>query len=139
VFQRVAEITRERFTLGPQVAAHFPQPTTESLAELIDAGSFSGQVVRWDFGDLAGSDVDVEDLLGETFGRGGFDRMPRRGQEQQVAITIDLLTGVLGGKRTIAIRRQDGTTQSLKVPIPAGARDGGRGRLKAQGVPSRSG
>jgi len=98
-----------------------------------------GGGAQWDFGNFAGSDVDMEDLLGGMFGRGGYERMPRRGADQQVGIAIDFLTAVLGGERTITIRRPDGTTQTLKVPLPAGAKDGGKVRLKGQGMPSRSG
>jgi DnaJ-class molecular chaperone len=103
-------------------------------------GGPRGGGVQWDFGDFAGGDVDMEDLLGGMFGRGGFQqRMPRKGQDQQVGISIDFMTAVLGGERTITIRRPDGTTQTLKVPIPAGAKHEGKVRLKGQGMPSRSG
>ncbi len=96
--------------------------------------------VQWDFGDFGGSDVDMEDLLGGMFGRGGgFERRPRRGVDQQVGITIDFMTAVLGGERAITIRRPDGAAQTLTVPIPAGAKEGGKVRLKGQGMPSRSG
>ncbi|HHO54666.1 MAG TPA: hypothetical protein ENK18_28265 [Deltaproteobacteria bacterium] len=83
-------------------------------------------------------EVDFEDLLGSFFG-GGFERGPRRGSDQQLELTIDLLTTVRGGERSITIRRPDGRRETLNVPIPAGASDGGKVRLKGQGLPPRGG
>ncbi|MCB9696104.1 MAG: DnaJ domain-containing protein [Alphaproteobacteria bacterium] len=82
--------------------------------------------------------VDVEDLLGSLFGGGGGGR-GRRGQDQQVEIRVDFMTTVLGGERQVSLRRPDGTTEPVRVPIPAGARDGGKVRLKGQGLPPRGG
>jgi DnaJ-class molecular chaperone len=52
---------------------------------------------------------------------------------------VDFMTTVLGGERVITVRRPDGTTERLTVPIPAGARDGGKVRLRGQGLPPRGG
>jgi DnaJ-class molecular chaperone len=102
-----------------------------------------GGGVQWDFGGggNGGVDVDMEDLLGSMFGGGGmgFDRRPRKGQDQQIAVSIDLLTAIRGGERHLTLQRPDGTTDSIRVPIPAGAKDGGKVRLKGQGGASRTG
>lgn len=85
-----------------------------------------------------GAGVDVDDLLGGLYG-GGFSSRPRRGSDQQVQLSIPLLDAVRGAEREISVRRPDGTLDRLKVPVPAGARDGGRVRLKGQGLPPRGG
>jgi curved DNA-binding protein len=90
--------------------------------------------------------IDMEDLLSSLFGGGmgqtgpaGYDRRPGRGADQQIELTVDFMSTVLGGERVIALRRPDGTTERLRVPIPAGARDGGKVRLRGQGLPPRGG
>jgi curved DNA-binding protein len=90
-----------------------------------------------------GGGIDMEDLLGSLFGGGmgsgpGFDR-GRRGVDQKMELTVDFMTTVLGGERVIAIRRPDGSTDRLRVPIPAGAREEGKVRLRGQGLPPRGG
>jgi DnaJ-class molecular chaperone len=95
----------------------------------------------WDFGGgNGGAEVDMEDLLGSMFGGGGagFDRRPRKGPDQQIAIGIDLLTAIRGGERQFTLQRPDGSTEAIRLPIPAGAKDGGKVRLKGQGAPSRT-
>jgi len=82
--------------------------------------------------------VDMEDLLGSMFGGGG-PRRPRKGADQKTEIQVDFMTTVLGGEQEIQIRRPDGRLESMVVPIPAGAKDGGRVRLKGQGLPPRGG
>jgi DnaJ-class molecular chaperone len=86
--------------------------------------------------------VDIEDLLGSLFG-GGASAGPygrvSRGRDQQLELTVDFLTTVRGGERVIAVRRPDGRSEQLRVPIPAGARDGGKVRLRGQGLPPRGG
>jgi len=84
--------------------------------------------------------VDMDDFLGSIFGGGGrTHRGPRRGADQTLDLTVDFLTAVRGADRSVTIRRQDGGTETLKVPIPAGADDGGKVRLKGQGMPPRGG
>lgn len=85
-----------------------------------------------------GGGVNVDDLLGSLFGSGGRAG-PRRGRDQTLQIGVDLLTVVRGGKRSVSVRRPDGRTETLDVPIPAGARDGGKVRLRGQGLPPRGG
>ncbi|MEN0064359.1 MAG: DnaJ C-terminal domain-containing protein [Myxococcota bacterium] len=90
-----------------------------------------------------GSPIDLDDLLGSIFGGGGmgggFDRSPRRGADQQIDIQVDFMLTVKGGDRPVLVRRPDGEVQTLTVPIPAGAKDGGKVRLKGQGLPPRGG
>jgi DnaJ-class molecular chaperone len=84
-------------------------------------------------------------LLSSLFGggapgqRAGGFQGPRKGQDQQVELTIDFLTAVRGGDQRFTLRRADGTTESVTVPVPAGAKSGGRIRLKGQGLPPRGG
>lgn len=87
-----------------------------------------------------GGGVDIDDLLGNLFGTGfsGGPR-PRRGADQQTELEVDFLTTVLGGEVPVTIRRPDGSIETLRVPIPAGAKHGGRVRLKGQGLPPRGG
>jgi curved DNA-binding protein len=83
--------------------------------------------------------IDMEDLLGSMFGGGAYERAPRRGVDQSIELTVDFMATVLGGERVISVRRPDGTTERLRVPIPPGARDGGKVRLRGQGLPPRGG
>lgn len=82
--------------------------------------------------------IDIEELLGSMF-RGGGGPVPRRGVDQQIELTVEFMTSVLGGERIISIRRPDGSIDRLTVPIPAGARDEGKVRLRGQGLPPRGG
>ena len=83
--------------------------------------------------------MDVDDLLSSIFSSGNYERGPRRGADQQLDLTVDFLMTVLGGERSITIRRPDGRSETLSVPIPAGANNGGKVRLKGQGLPPRGG
>ncbi|MBA2319771.1 MAG: DnaJ domain-containing protein [Deltaproteobacteria bacterium] len=87
--------------------------------------------------------VDMEDLLGSLFGNGfgSFDRgkTQRKGADQQAEITIDFLSTVIGADHELRLRRADGGIETLKVHIPAGAKDGGRLRLRGHGLPPRGG
>ncbi|MEQ1569712.1 MAG: DnaJ C-terminal domain-containing protein [Myxococcota bacterium] len=85
--------------------------------------------------------VDIEELLGNLFGGGGggFGRVPSRGRDQQIELTVDFMTTVLGGERVISLRRPTGNAEQLRVPIPAGAKDGGKVRMRGQGLPPRGG
>jgi DnaJ-class molecular chaperone len=86
-----------------------------------------------------GGGIDMEDLLGSMFGGGAYERAARRGVDQQIELTVDFMATVLGGERVLGVRRPDGTTERLRVPVPAGARDGGKVRLRGQGLPPRGG
>lgn len=88
-----------------------------------------------------GEGVDMEDLLGSLFGSGaerGAAR-PRRGADQHAELALDFLTTVTGGEVDLRLRKPDGTLEALKVRIPAGAKDGGKLKLKGHGLPARGG
>jgi curved DNA-binding protein len=105
-----------------------------------DANAARGFRGRGGSAGFDGGAVDVDDLLGSLFGAGGgFERGPRRGADQQLDLAVDFLTSVLGGERVVSLRRSDGTSETVRIPIPAGAKDGGRVRLKGHGLPPRGG
>ena len=90
--------------------------------------------------------VDLDDILGDVFGRGGgrargfgaggpFNAQPRRGQDVRARLDIDLEEAVRGGKKRISF--SDG--RAIDVNIPAGAAEGQVLRLKGQGAPGRAG
>lgn len=91
--------------------------------------------------DFGGGGVDMEDMLGSLFGAGlgGGAARQRRGADRQAELSLDFLTAVLGAERELQLRRADGGVESIKVRIPAGARDGGRLKLKGHGLPPRGG
>jgi DnaJ-class molecular chaperone len=81
--------------------------------------------------------VDLNDILGEVFGRGrGFGGgSERRGSDVRAELEIDLEDAVQGAKRRISF--SDGRV--IDVNIPKGAADGQVLRLKGQGAPGRAG
>jgi DnaJ-class molecular chaperone len=91
--------------------------------------------------------VDLNDILGEFFGRqggagagaggprgfaGGFER---KGSDVRARLEIDLEDAIRGGKKRISF--SDGRV--IDVNIPKGAADGQVLRLKGQGSPGRAG
>jgi curved DNA-binding protein len=103
-----------------------------NAAQGFGGGGFGG--AGFDFG----GGVDVDDLLGSLFGSRASGR-PRRGPDQTLDLSVSFMDAVLGARRTMALRRPDGRVDNIEVPIPAGATDGGRVRLKGQGLPPRGG
>ena len=87
--------------------------------------------------------VDLNDILGEMFGRsggpgrnpGGFGGFSTKGQDVRARIDIDLEDAIRGTKKRIAF--SDGRT--IDVSIPKGAEEGQTLRLKGQGSPGRAG
>jgi curved DNA-binding protein len=82
-----------------------------------------------------GGNGNVDDLLSSLFGAGGLGGRPRRGSDQQTEVTIDFLTAVRGGKRSVKLQKPDGTVEPITIPVPPGAKDGGRVRLRGLGLP----
>ncbi len=77
------------------------------------------------FQDLFGGDV------GDIFG-GARARSRRRDVVSDV--TIDFMDAVRGTETELAIQTPGGEARTVKVRIPAGVRDGGRIRLRGQGL-----
>ncbi|MDP3175690.1 MAG: J domain-containing protein [Phenylobacterium sp.] len=89
--------------------------------------------------------VDLGDILGEMFNRGGaprggggagggFGGFSQRGADVRAKLEIDLEEAIAGGKKRIAF--SDGRT--IDVTIPKGAQEGQTLRLKGQGAPGRT-
>jgi DnaJ-class molecular chaperone len=82
--------------------------------------------------------VDLNEILGEMFGRGGArggGGFPSRGSDVRARMEINLEDAIRGGKTRIGF--SDGRT--IDVTIPKGAVDGQVLRLRGQGAPGRSG
>lgn len=87
--------------------------------------------------DFGGGDAD--DLLSSLFGGGAGRRGPRKGRDQRATFTLDFMDAVLGGEKEITVPRPGSPSDSLKVRIPAGVKDGGRLKLKGRGLPPPGG
>lgn len=87
--------------------------------------------------------VDLNDILGDVFGRGGgargfsggFGGFERRGADVRAQLDVDLEEALQGGKKRISF--SDGRV--VDVNIPKGASDGQVLRLKGQGHAGRAG
>lgn len=85
--------------------------------------------------------VDLNDILGDVFGRGGGQRgfggggFQTRGADVRAELDIDLEDAINGAKKRISF--SDGRV--IDVNIPKGAADGQVLRLKGQGAPGRAG
>jgi DnaJ-class molecular chaperone len=86
--------------------------------------------------------VDLNDILGDVFGRGGGQRgfgggggFQTRGSDVRAELDIDLEDAINGAKKRISF--SDGRV--IDVNIPKGAADGQVLRLKGQGAPGRAG
>lgn len=95
-------------------------------------GGFGGQGGAG-YGAPGGFTVNFEDLFGTTGRPGGaYVRAPRRGADLQSDISIDFRDAVLGCTKELSLRSAEGS-RTLKVRIPAGAKNGGSIRLRGQG------
>lgn len=97
-----------------------------------------------------GGEIDLESLFGggagfgDLFGRGGAKPRGRRrsaqtpGEDVTARIEIPFKLAIDGGKTDVRIDR-DGKTETISVTIPQGLPDGGRMRLRGQGLPGSGG
>ncbi|MCB9598016.1 MAG: J domain-containing protein [Sandaracinaceae bacterium] len=83
-------------------------------------------------GSSDGSIPDLEELLGELFGRQA--RGPRRGQDVEASLEVSFEDAARGVRTSVGI---DGKT--LEIAIPAGIEPGQKLRLAGQGIPGRDG
>ena len=92
-----------------------------------------------------GDDSDFSDFFESLFGRGGAggghrgQPRPRRGQDVQASVLIDLQTAFDGGRTRLAMHDPAGGERVLEVKIPAGIQPGQVIRLSGQGHPGMAG
>ncbi len=78
----------------------------------------------------------------EDFGGygGGFQRAPSKGADLSADLLVTLEEANNGGEKQISFRREGfSATETLKVKIPAGVREGQRIRLAGKGSPGQAG
>jgi len=108
-------------------------------------GAGSGGSFRGGFQGAQFEGVNLDDILGDVFGRGGGQQrggfggfgggFPSKGSDVRAELEVDLEDVIKGAKKRISF--SDGRT--LDVNIPKGAVDGQVMRLKGQGAPGRAG
>jgi len=88
------------------------------------------------FGDQAGGNVDLDDLLGGLFGGrgrgGGRGWGPIPGADQEAELELTVQEAYRGGQRSVTLAGPGGQ-RTFDVTIPAGVTDGQRIRLAGQG------
>jgi curved DNA-binding protein len=92
----------------------------------------------------ADDSADFSDFFESLFGRGAAaghrgQARPRRGQDVQATVQIDLQTAFDGGRTRLAMRDPAGGERVLEVKIPAGIQPGQVIRLSGQGQPGMAG
>lgn len=101
----------------------------------VDFGDIFGTAARAQGGRGGAShfEFNLEDLFGGAGpGRGAYVRAPQKGAELHSEVTIDFRDAVLGCTKELSLRSSEGE-RTLKVRIPAGARNDGKIRLRGQG------
>ncbi len=87
-----------------------------------------------------GQGFSMDDILGSLFGDDARARNAgRKGEDQVVNLVVSPMAAIRGGETTVDVRRPTGRTDRVSVRIPPGARDGGKLRLKGQGLPPSGG
>jgi curved DNA-binding protein len=85
-----------------------------------------------------GGATDMDDLLSGMFAGGGASRT-RRGRDQRAKVRIDPMVALKGGEVSLRLERPNGETEPLSFKVPAGAANGGKIKLRGQGLPPRGG
>ena len=156
---RFKEVNRANAVLSdPKQRALYDEFGEEGLREGFDpeqarafrryreqAGGRGGGGIPADFfggGGGGGEFVDLNDLMGNVFGRrgspfGGARGGPRRGADRESSITIDFASAVRG--TTLRMQPRGPDVEPITVRIPPGAEDGGRVRIAGQGAPGSAG
>lgn len=116
-----------------QLWDEFGEASTRPGFDAARARAFRGRGYRG-----GGGASDLDDLLGSIFGQGGSFRR-KKAPDQHVDLDVTFLDAVCGAERTITLERPDGSREQLKIPIPAGAKDGGKVRLRQKGTPATTG
>lgn len=120
--------------------------TDFDLSDLLRGGSGGRRVFRFSTSGDAGEPEDLEDLFGSFFGAQGRRRpgrptgaeemftgnRTRRGADLATSIPVSFAEAVSGATKTL---HAHGSDKTIRVKVPKGIDDGGRIRLKGQGMP----
>ena len=106
-------------------------------------GAGAPDMEEFHFGGTGYSDF-FEHLFGGMGGEGGFRgptgrRMARRGSDIEGDLMVTLEEVLRGSIREITLQRGGGRTETYRVKVPAGVREGQRIRLAGKGEAGRSG
>lgn len=82
-----------------------------------------------------GGTTDMDDLIGGMFG----GARSRRGRDQRAKVRVDPMTALKGGDVSLRLERPDGNTEPLNFKVQPGAANGGKIKLRGQGLPPRGG
>lgn len=106
-------------------------------------GAGAPDMEEFHFGGTGYSDF-FEHLFGGIGGSGGFRgpsgrRMARRGSDIEGDLMVTLEEALRGATREVTLQRGEGKTETYRVKIPSGVREGQRIRLPGKGESGRSG
>ena len=93
-------------------------------------GSFNGQNINFDFGDMGG----FGDLFNTFFGGGFAQQRQKRGRDLQTAIELSFTEAIFGVEKEIKLTHKNASKDgTLKLKIPAGVDDGNTIRVQGYG------